>query len=121
MKSKFEQLRDMLTQKEWENFLANQYRAEDTFDESSLDQIILGSFNWERSQQGQAYWSWIWQRVRNNLPEPETFQAAPESPTQSRIHILEELALACQQWADNPTTGNEHRIKETLAELESKS
>ena len=118
MKSKFEQLRALLTQEEWENFLANQYLAEDTFDESSLDQIILGSFNWEESPQGHDYWEAICERVRNNLPVPETLQTAPESPPKSRIHILEELAVACQQWADNPTTGNEQRIREVLANLE---
>ena len=121
MKSKFEQLRALLTQEEWDNFQANQYLTEDTFDEDSLDHIILGAFDWEETPQGQKYWKAIYERVRNNLPVPETFQTVPESPTQSRISILEQLAVACQQWADNPTTGNEQRIKEILAELESKS
>ena len=122
MKSKFEQLRALLTQKEWENFLANQYLQESIFDRGTLDEILSSAFCWKYSPQGHDYWEAIRERVRNNDLVSETFKTAPEeSPTQSRIHILEELALACQQWADNPTTGNEHRIKETLAELESKS
>lgn len=118
MKSKFEQLRALLTQEEWDNFLANQYLPESLFDGETLDGIISGSFGWEKSPQGHDYWLAICERVRNNLPVPETFQTAPESPTQSRIHILEELAIACQRWADNPTTGNEQRIREVLANLE---
>ena len=84
MKSKFEQLRALLTQEEWENFLANQYLAEDTF-ESSLDQIILGSFNWEESPQGHDYWEAIRERVRNNDLVSETFKTAPESTPQAEI------------------------------------
>lgn len=118
MKSKFEQLRDMLTQKEWENFLANQYRRESHFDNEALDQIILGSFNWEKSPQGHDYWAAIRERVRDNLPVPETLQTVLESPTKSRTHILEELVVACQQWADNPTFENAQRIREVLANLE---
>lgn len=120
MKSKFEQLRALLTQEEWDNFLANQYLPESFFDRGTLNGIISGSFVWEESPQGHDYWEAIRERVHNNDLVSETFKTAPELPTKSRIHILEELALACQQWADNPTTGNEQRIKETLAELESK-
>lgn len=118
MKSKFEQLRDLLTKEEWDNFLANLQLPESHYDNYSIPDIIASAFCWQESTQGNDYWDKIWERLHNNLPVPETFQAAPESPTKSRTHILEELAVACQQWADNPTTGNEQRIEEVLANLE---
>ena len=34
-------------------------------------------------------------------------------------HELEELKRACNKWEENPTTGNEHKIKDCLRKLNS--
>src|SRR5574343_921258 len=101
MTSKFEQLRAVLTQEEWDNFLANLTLPESIFDGIPLDEILSSAFCWQESTQGHDYWAAVHDRIINNLPVPEAFQTAPESPPKSRIHILEELALSCQQLAGN--------------------
>ena len=68
MKSKFEQLRALLTQEEWDNFLANVQLPESQYDDYSSAVIIAAAFPWCDSPQGHAYWDKIHERIANNQP-----------------------------------------------------
>ena len=85
MNTKFKQLRAVLTQEEWDNFLANLNLPESYFVCVPLDEILSSAFCWKYSPQGHDYWEAIRERVHNNDLVSETFKTAPESTPQAEI------------------------------------
>lgn len=89
MTTKFEQLRALLTQEEWDNFLANLTPPESFYDGMALDAILSSAFCWQESTQGHDYWDKIWERLHNNQPAPTTHPPKTYTIEDIRIAFLD--------------------------------